>query len=116
MEEAEALCARVAMLKKGHIVALDSTRDLLERFSVYCLSVRVDTPDNLPEALRRRAKPAQGSLQFQLSGLSEVEPLLAAVRESGCEIKDMRLAATDLEDVFIEIMREQEMDLVGSVR
>ena len=51
-----------------------------------------------------------------MSGLSEVEPLLAAVRESGCEIKDMRLAATDLEDVFIEIMREQEMDLVGSVR
>ena len=116
LEEAEALCARVAMLKKGHIVALDSTRDLLERFSVYCLSLRVDTPDRLPEALSSRAKPGHGYLQFQLNGLNEVEPLLVVVRESGCEIKDMRLAATDLEDVFIEIMREQEMDLVGSVR
>ena len=116
LEEAEALCARVAMLKKGHVVALDSTRDLLERFSVYCLSLRVDRPDSLPEALRRRAKSTQDSLQFQLNGLNDVEPLLAAVREAGCQIKDMRLAATDLEDVFIEIMREQEMDLVGSVR
>src|SRR6185503_4305586 len=33
LEEAEELCDRIAMLKAGRIVALDSTRNLLETFS-----------------------------------------------------------------------------------
>src|SRR4029434_2042937 len=32
-EEAEQLCSRIAMLKAGRIVALDSTRNLLGKFS-----------------------------------------------------------------------------------
>src|SRR4029077_6167598 len=33
LEEAEALCARIAMLKQGEIVANDTTQNLLQRFS-----------------------------------------------------------------------------------
>jgi ABC-2 type transport system ATP-binding protein len=32
LEEAEALCGRVAMLKAGHIVALDTTQAIMARF------------------------------------------------------------------------------------
>ncbi|MDR2787803.1 MAG: ABC transporter ATP-binding protein [Candidatus Accumulibacter sp.] len=110
LEEAEALCGRIAMLKQGRVVALDSTRDLLERFSAYQLGLRVDAADRLPEAVMRRVLPGEGYLNFQLGGLDEVEPLLAAIRESGCPIKDMRLTTTDLEDVFVEIMRGQDIE------
>jgi ABC-2 type transport system ATP-binding protein len=105
LEEAEALCGRIAMLKQGHIVALDSTRALLERFSVHKLSLRIGAEDRLPAALAQRASLCDGTFNFQLAGLDEVEPLLTAVREAGCPLEDMRLTVTDLEDVFVGIMR-----------
>jgi ABC-2 type transport system ATP-binding protein len=116
LEEAESLCGRIAMLKQGRIVALDSTRNLLERFSVYKLGLRVDAGCTLPDAVARRAVPGDGYLNFQLGGFDEVEPLLAAVRASGCPIRDMRMTTTDLEDVFIEVMRGQGVETAEAAR
>jgi ABC-2 type transport system ATP-binding protein len=108
LEEAEALCGRIAMLKQGRVVALDSTRRLLERFSVLKLRLRVEAAEKLPDALTQRATFSEGCLDFQVNGPDEVEPLLAAIRESGCTVRDMRMSTTDLEDVFIEIMRGRD--------
>src|SRR5206468_11262481 len=47
LEEAEALCGRIAMLKAGKVVALDTKRNLLSSF--VGLTVRL-TADMLPEA------------------------------------------------------------------
>ena len=105
LEEAEALCGRIAMLKQGSVVALDSTRNLLDRFSGHTLSLRLASTDDLPLEIRERALPSGGCLNFHLACYDEVEPLLAAIRESGCSIKDMRMTETDLEDVFIDVMR-----------
>ncbi|GHU31857.1 ABC transporter ATP-binding subunit [Betaproteobacteria bacterium] len=110
LEEAEALCGRIAMLKQGRVVALDSTRNLLDRFSVHKLGLRVEAADKLPEAITRRGSLSEGYLNFMLGSMNEVEPLLTAVRESGCPIRDMRLSTTDLEDVFIEVMNGQDVE------
>src|ERR1700745_2416777 len=53
LEEAEALCGRIAMLKQGHIVALDTTENLLRRHSGCYVELRIQ-PDRLPQALERR--------------------------------------------------------------
>jgi ABC-2 type transport system ATP-binding protein len=116
LEEAEALCERIAMLKYGRVVALDSKHDLLKRFFVYKLGLRVGAADRLPDALTQRASASDGYLDFQLGGLDEVEPLLAAIREAGCPIKDMRMTTTDLEDVFIEVMRGQDAEKTEETR
>lgn len=105
LEEAETLCGRIAMLKQGTVVALDSTLSLLERYSGHTLSVRLNEGGQLPEAVRQRASPEDGYLNFHLGGYDEVEPLLADIRESGCAIQDMRMTKADLEDVFIDVMR-----------
>ena len=47
LEEAEALCNRIAMLKAGRIVALDTTANLLRRFNAHVLHVRLATPIEL---------------------------------------------------------------------
>lgn len=116
LEEAETLCGRIAMLKQGRIVALDSTRDLLDRFSGHVLSVRVSDGASLPLVIRQRASESGGYLSFQLNGYDEVEPLLAAIRESGCSIQDMRLVETDLEDVFIDVMRGRHAGVAVDAR
>ncbi len=108
LEEAETLCARVAMLKLGCVVALDSTRNLLDRYSGHTLSLRLANGDDLPLSIRQQASLIGGYLNFHLASYDEVEPLLAAVRQSGGVIQDIRMSEADLEDVFIDVMRGRD--------
>ncbi|NCU16031.1 ABC transporter ATP-binding protein, partial [Lactobacillus paracasei] len=49
LEEAEALCNRIAMLKQGQVVALDATSNLLKTASANVLQFKTD--DALPAEL-----------------------------------------------------------------
>jgi len=105
LEEAEALCGRIAMLKQGRVVALDTMSNLLARFSAHALSLRLSSGSVLPEALRQRATESEHGWRFRLSGFGEIEPLLATLRLAGCAFDDLRLTQTDLEDVFMGVMQ-----------
>ena len=108
LEEAQALCQRVAMLKAGRIVALDSTASLLKRFAAGALVLSLSGAP-LPASLQTRvvAGPVGDSrLHLEISRYEEVEFVLATLREAGCIIEDMEMARTDLEDVFVNVMNE----------
>ncbi|WP_291992460.1 ABC transporter ATP-binding protein [Candidatus Accumulibacter sp. ACC003] len=105
LEEAEALCGRIAMLKQGHVVALDTTRNLLARVAGQTLQLRLAAAQTLPPALRERATESAATWTFHLDSLNEIEPLLAALREGHCVVDDLRLTQTDLEDVFLGVMK-----------
>ncbi len=115
LEEAETLCGRIAMLKQGRIVALDTTRNLLARVSGHVLSLRLADEAALDDALRARATMNGGLLEFRLATFAEVEPLLAEIRLAGGSIEDLRLTQTDLEDVFVDVMHEQQGAIEGTV-
>ena len=102
LEEAEALCGRIAMLKAGRIVALDTKRNLLS--SVAGLTVRI-TADALPVAWRARiVRSMNGTHVLSLADYGELEQLLAALREAGATITELSLQEADLEEVFLRIM------------
>ena len=116
LEEAQTLCSRIAMLKQGRIVALDSTRNLLARFAGRTLSFRLEEGGRLPEALAGRAVLNDGLWTMRLTGIDELEPILSGLRTAGCRIEDMQLTQTDLEDVFIGLMHEDAPHLPESVQ
>jgi len=102
LEEAEALCERIAMLKAGKIVALDTKQNLLSSFAG--LNVRL-TADMLPEAWRPRVvREGEGTYLLSLENYAELERLLAALRERGATISELSLQEADLEQVFLRIM------------
>ncbi len=108
LEEAQALCNRIAMLKSGQVVALDSTAALIRRISGSQLVVRLASGE-LPASLRHlvsHPEEIKGSGQYTLrvNHHDEVEPILAALRQSGATLEDLQLHQADLEDVFIQIM------------
>jgi ABC-2 type transport system ATP-binding protein len=106
LEEAEALCGRIAMLKAGRVVALDTTRNLLSRFAG--LTVRLVAAE-VPPAWRERVLRREGAAWFiGLSTYDELERLLAELRQSGIRIDELALAETDLEQVFLRIMSGRE--------
>mgnify|MGYP002223834643 CR=1 FL=1 len=99
LEEAETLCERVAMMKQGKIVALDTTRALLKSHAAKQLSLRL--AGALPEQLSPLLKQHNGDdVVLALSELSQVEMVLSVLREAGVAIVDMQLQEADLEDVF----------------
>jgi ABC-2 type transport system ATP-binding protein len=102
LEEAEALCGRIAMLKQGRVVALESTSDLLRRASSNVL--RFKTDQVLPADLRAHARVTGRVVQLPASDALAVERTLARVREAGVTAEDIEIRKADLEDVFLDVM------------
>jgi len=130
LEEAEQMCERIAMLKQGRVVALDSTASLLRK--LHSLHVRVRIAGCLPESLRPLLRAASGvSAQpasaksladssdshapghaasqsadhvLRLQSYAQLEEVLADLRATARVIEELELLQPDLEDVFLEIM------------
>ena len=90
LEEAEQHCSRIAMLKAGRIVALDSTKNLLARFGGSRATARVVARDG-----------RHFSLEF--SSYDQLEAELAKLRQQGVTIADLELDRPDLEQVFLQL-------------
>ena len=102
LEEAEALCHRIGMLKQGELVALDRTANLLSAASSTML--RFKTDQALPATLAPQARITGRIVQLKVREAADVERSLAALREAGVKIEDLEIGRADLEDVFLEIM------------
>ncbi len=102
LEEAEALCSRIAMLKQGRVVALAQTSDLLSAASSNVLRFKIDS--ELPPNLARQARITGRIVQFPAHNAHEIEQYLAAIRQAGLVAEDVEIRKADLEDVFLDVM------------
>ena len=106
LEEAEQLCDRIAMLKAGRIVALDSTRNLLESFAGLVLKLRLEG-GRLPQDVGAEVLASEGDRSaLRLRDCGALEGVLRRVRESGATIAELELEAPDLEEVFLRVMEK----------
>ena len=102
LEEAEALCTRLAMLKRGRVVALARTSELLQAASSNVL--RFKTDDALPADLAPLARVTGRVAQLPAQDAEEIERHLARLRAAGVRVEDVEIRKADLEDVFLNIM------------
>jgi ABC-2 type transport system ATP-binding protein len=102
LEEAEALCSRIAMLKQGKVVALDNTSTLLKNASSNVLRFKLD--EQLPPDLAAQARITGRIVQFPANDAAQIEHYLAAVRSAGLQAQDVEIRKADLEDVFLDVM------------
>ena len=108
LEEAQNLCSRIAMMKAGRIVALDSTERLLAAFSERVLRVKLDGCA-LPAALAPGSVlDATGWHRIPVRGAAQVESALARLREAGARVSHIEVAEPELEEVFVKIMGGSE--------
>ena len=102
LEEAEALCGRIAMLKNGKVVALDSTSTLLKNASSNVLRFKID--EQLPPELAAQARVTGRIVQFPAHDAAQIEHYLSAVRQAGLVAQDVEIRKADLEDVVLDVM------------
>lgn len=104
LEEAEALCGRVGMMKQGQIVALDTTTSLLNKFSGKHLRLTLGSV-NLPSDIQPLVRNVEnGVYTFALSDMIQIEFVLSSLRAQGVKVIDMQLNEADLEDVFLSLV------------
>ena len=103
LEEAEELCSRVALLKKGEVIALDTTKNLLASIPGKNLRLRLNgiLPTSLSAMVRHQD---QGEYMLGLNEIGQVEYVLSELRSAAVMIEDMQLIEPDLEDVFVDLV------------
>lgn len=107
LEEAETLCERVAMMKQGKIVALDTTANLLSKLPGKNLRLVLGEAP-LPTTLLPMLKNGQnGVFTLALTELNQIEFTLSELRKANIAVQDMQLIEADLEDVFMSLVGEK---------
>ena len=109
LEEAEALCHRIAMLKQGRVIALDRTSELLKSAASNVLRFKTDA--ELPLDIAQHARITGRIVQLPAKDAHEVEQLLSALRQAGVMVEDVEMRKADLEDVFIDLMAGEQTPL-----
>jgi ABC-2 type transport system ATP-binding protein len=109
LEEAEALCDRIAIIDRGRLVAHDETRTLLGQLDSKILTVTVDRDLAAPPASLNKLAPrlAEGrKLAFHYKpSRTKVAEILAALGAAELGVVDVTTEEADLEDVFLRLTK-----------
>ena len=103
LEEAEELCSRVALLKQGEVIALDSTKNLLA--SMPGKNLKLKLSESIPKSLVSMVRHQEDlDYMLTLNDMTQVEFVLAELRNAKISVLDMQLIEPDLEDVFVDLI------------
>jgi len=103
LEEAQALCNRIAMLKKGRLIALEEKHTLLAHSAEREIALKLSGP--LPESLRPWLRKVEDDqIILLLPEIATLELVLARLREARVEVRELSVIETDLESVFVKMM------------
>ena len=113
MEEADALCDRLAIIDHGHLLALGTPEELKASTgadTIVTVQARADDLDRLAEVLGREVAGATQAMRvdqhvvIQVRGADRIVPqVFAAAERVDVDITDVSVAEPSLETVFINL-------------
>ena len=112
LEEAQMLCNRIAMMKHGELVALDSTANLLKSGQGIRVSLLLSAP--LPAALQKWRVPTEGeNTVLQLDEYAQLAYVLSTLQYEKVDVKNLNVLENDLEQVFLQLMHDDKKGVVA---
>ena len=109
LEEAEKMCDRIAILNKGDVVALDSTKNLLDRIQTKKVTFKTDKKVDIKEGDLESLKIISNleneiCVSYEKSKIN-IEELINLIKKNNIQIKDISTDDGDLEDVFLRLIK-----------
>ena len=109
LEEAEEMCDRIAILNKGNIVALDSTKNLLDRIQTKKVTFKtdkiIDIKDEDIDSLKIISKLNTEICVSYEKSKTHIEDLINLIKKNNVKIIDISTDDGDLEDVFLRLIK-----------
>jgi ABC-2 type transport system ATP-binding protein len=110
LKEAEEMCDRIAILNKGNVVALDSTKNLLDRIQTKKVTFKTDKIINIKDEDIDSLKVISKSgteicLSYEKSKI-HMEELINLIKKNDIKIIDISTDDGDLEDVFLRLIKK----------
>ncbi len=98
------------MLKKGKILTVDQTSNLLSAYASQTLMLRFEgqVPAALADSLLV-ANQTEKKYIFALRSVKELESILSTCRANGLDVSDCSIQKPDLEEVFVHLMKKEEL-------
>ena len=109
LEEAEEMCDRIAILNKGNIVALDSTKNLLDKIQTKKVTFKSDKKidiksGDLPSLKLISKSETEICVSYEKSKIN-MEDLINLIKNNNVKILDISTDDGDLEDVFLRLIK-----------
>jgi ABC-2 type transport system ATP-binding protein len=109
LEEAEEMCDRIAILNKGNIVALDSTKNLLNRIQTKKVTFKtnkiINIEDGVLDSLKVVSKlDTEVCVSYEKSKI-HMEELINLIKKNNVKIVDISTDDGDLEDIFLRLIK-----------
>ncbi len=109
MREAQDMCNRIAILNKGNLVTLDTTKNLLARIKIKKIFFKVNKINivNLKDinGIKFLSESNNEISATYEKGSHKIEEIIDKVKNAGMEIYDISTDEADLEDVFINVTK-----------
>jgi len=109
LEEAEEMCDRIAILNKGNIVALDSTKNLLDKIQIKKVTFKTDKKINIKNedlpSLKIISKLGTEICISYEKSQNNMENLINLIKKNNTKILDISTDDGDLEDVFLKLIK-----------
>jgi ABC-2 type transport system ATP-binding protein len=109
LEEAEEMCDRIAILNRGNVVALDSTKNLLNRIQTKKVTFKTDKEINIQkndlESLKIISKKGNEVCVSYEKSKVNIEKLINLIKKNNVKIVDISTDDGDLEDVFLRLIK-----------
>ena len=110
LEEAEKMCDRIGILNKGELVALDTTKNLLERIQTKVVSFSIDKKSNIINKKLSSVKVISDDenkiiISYEKSKIS-IDEIILELKKEDIKIFDISTDDGDLEDVFLRLTKD----------
>jgi ABC-type multidrug transport system, ATPase component len=107
--EAQEMCDRIAIINKGNLVALDTTKKLLERIKKKKIIFKLKKFEsnlalNLPNVKFLIESDDTIAVIYEKESI-DFEQLINYLKEKNLKIQDISIDEGDLEDVFIQLTK-----------
>jgi ABC-2 type transport system ATP-binding protein len=105
LDEAQALCERIAILDHGEVQLIETTDQILARHPFRFLSLKLPAGIELPATLRERVVGEKnGTLELKLEkDKHPIGGVFETLRKAGIAVEDVRTREPTLEDIFVEL-------------
>ena len=112
MDFIESICDRILIIRRGEIISHETVASLKEKFArkYFRIDLESEPQSSLLDAIATLGSVSAtgSSIRVELETANLLIPLMKTLDEADTRILDFHTVENDLEDIFLEVIREEE--------